>query len=157
MAHTLSWWRNLDPVLRKRTINLFYAFNRANSAEWDWDMFSQQYIVLDGIYRLYTRIAGIKKDAPHSKRISDLCHAFQVPMDASRIEALTSARNEFFHEAMWAGAMMGFATLDRESFHLPRNLQRLNSRLLCAITGYRNSFTSSVWWAMGSFQFNKPA
>jgi hypothetical protein len=157
LAHIHSWWRKLDTDLRKRAINLFYAFNRATSAEWDWDMFYQQYIVLDGIYRLHTKIAGTETDTSHKKRISDLCRAYQVPQDSTRVKAITDARNEFFHEAMWAGAMMGYATVDRESFQLPRNLQRLNSRLLCAITGYRNLFTSSVWWEMGSFQFNKPA
>lgn len=150
-----DWWRALPNEHRIRSINLFHAYNRAASAEWDWDMFTQQYIVFDGLYRLHAEIIGMKKDVGHRKRFDLLTTAYDVPTDTKIVDLLYKARNDLFHEAIWAGSMMGYAPAAPDSVQYPRHLRRLNSRLLCAITGYRNTFTRSVWWAMGSFNFSR--
>lgn len=150
-----AWWKALPAEHRIRSINLFHAYNRAASAEWDWDMFSQQYMVFDGLYRLHAEIAGINTKVKHHERFKLLTRAYDVPIDEKIVDVIYQARNDLFHEAFWAGAMMGYAPARPDSVQYPRHLRRLNARLLCAITGYRNTFTRSIWWAMGSFQFSR--
>lgn len=157
IEHAYAWWKTLPSETRERVINLFYAFNRASSAEWDWDAFYQQYMVFDGLFRLHADLNSLPSDGPHEGRFVTLCGAYGIPIDKTVVKPIYEARNDLFHEAMWAKAMIGYATPKQDASHYPRHLARLNSRVLCAITGYRNSYTCSVWWAMGSFLFDRPA
>jgi hypothetical protein len=153
VAHAYAWWKTLTPALRERVHNVFYAYNRAVAAEWDWDAFSQQYMVFDALFRLHTDMTSVNSRSAHRMRFTMLCQAYGIPYNEDLVTRLYNARNELFHESMWASAMIGHQTPGSETVQYPRHLARLNARLLCAITGYKNSFTSSVWWAMGKFYF----
>jgi len=156
VEYAYVWWRALPTEHQVRSINLFHAYNRAISAEFPWDVFTQQYMVFDGIYRLHAKLAGIKSDVGHHKRLELIAGAYGVPMDDQISKLLYRARNDLFHEAIWAGAIVGYPPELPDSHHFPRYLRQLNARLLCAMVGYRNSFTKSVWWAMGKFLFDRP-
>lgn len=150
------WWKNLSSANQIRAINLFYVYNRSTSCEWDWDLFSQQYMVFDGIYRLHVELSGImNKDVSHRKRFAILASAYDIKPNPDLVTTIYNARNDLFHEALWAGAMMGYSPTATDSTQYPHHLRRLNARMLCAIVGYKNSFTQSVWWAMGRFSFDR--
>lgn len=153
VAHAYAWWKTLAPTLRVRVHNVFYAYNRAVATEWDWDAFSQQYMVFDAIYRLHTEITSLNSRSSHKMRFTMLCEAYGIPHNEDLVTKLYNARNELFHESMWASAMIGHQAPGSETVQYPHHLARLNARLLCAITGYKNSFTASAWWAMGQFYF----
>jgi hypothetical protein len=154
LARSYQCWKVMDAEQMSSAVNIFYAFNRANGAEFEWDMFMQQYIVLDAIYRYYVNKISCKTRHPHKDRIAFLCKELDLQMNVDLIDRLVRARNDLFHEGMWAGAVIGFAEQVPDAIHLPRHLRRLNARLLCAVSGYQNSFTRSVWWAMGAFPFD---
>jgi hypothetical protein len=157
VRHVYAWWRTLPPAIRARVNNVFYAYNRAKTAEWDWDAFSQQYVVFDAIFRLHTEITSVESRVPHRTRFAALCQAYKIPYNDDLVCSLYKARNELFHEGMWANAMIGHQAAGSETVQYPRHLNRLNARLLCSLSGYRNSFTASIWWAMGRFRFDAPA
>lgn len=155
LSHAYDWWKSMVAASRARALNVFYAFNRANGSEWEWDLFMQQYMVFDGIYRLHVERGG-DTAKNHRDRFNVLISAYGVPTNKDLVDCLYRARNDLFHEGIWAGAMMGYAERVPDAIHFPRHMRRLNARLMCAITGYRNGFSSSIWWAMGSFLFDKP-
>ena len=169
VEHMYLWWRTLTPDLRTRVVNLFYAFNRASAAEMDWDAFHQQYMVFDGLFCFHTclklaleRVSTpvLKRDSkklPHEKRFDIMCSAYGIQTNKRIVTLIYIARNNLFHEAMWAGGMVGYGTTEPGASQYSRNLARLNARLLCAIAGYKNAYTASVWWAMGGFLFDRPA
>jgi hypothetical protein len=153
--HAYSTWKTLNAIQRTRLINLFYVYNRATSVDWDWDSFTQQYMIFDALYKYHVDRQSLKGAESHKQRFMTLCTYYGIPFDSNLVDKLYKARNELFHEAMWVGAMVGYAAADRDAHHFPKHLQRLNARLLYAMTGWRNSFTSSVWWAMGRFLFDE--
>lgn len=148
-----AWWKALPSKLRTHAVSLFYAFNRANSTEWEWDAFYQHYMVFDGLFHLHAEMTAVRKKIVHKERFAVLCASYGIPYNDQLVKKLYCARNQLFHEAMWADAMIGHRGAAQDTYYYPHHLARLNARILCAITGYRNSFTSSVWWAMGRFHF----
>ena len=86
-----------------------------------------------------------------------MCSAYGIQTNKRIVTLIYIARNNLFHEAMWAGGMVGYGTTEPGASQYSRNLARLNARLLCAIAGYKNAYTASVWWAMGGFLFDRPA
>lgn len=156
VEHVYEWWKGLPPELKVRVVSLFYAYNCAIAAEWEWDAFYQQYMVFDGLFRLHADLTSLTTKTSHKGRFAILCSAYGIPLNESLVDELYKARNNLFHEAMWAGAMIGHRTAGQNDHYYPHHLARLNARLLCAITAYRNSFTASVWWAMGHFLFQEP-
>ena len=156
VEHVYEWWKGLPSELKVRAVSLFYAYNCSVAAEWEWDAFYQQYMVFDGLFRLHADLSALTPKTSHKGRFAILCSAYGIPINESLVDELYKARNNLFHEAMWAGAMIGHGTSGQNAYHYPQHLARLNARLLCAITGYRNSFTSSVWWAFGQFLFQRP-
>lgn len=157
LEHVYRWWRSLDSDSRTRFINTLYVLTRARSLEWEWDAFTHQYMVLDAIYKLHTKLnPSCPKAATHRQRFDVLFAAYGIPTDDDFVDKIYTARNELFHEAMWTGSTIGFGSKDQDAFYMPYHLGRLNSRLICGLAGYKNEYSGSVWWAMGTFLFNQP-
>ncbi len=151
---TYDWWRFQSPEIRMRFINILYVLSRAKSLEWDWDAFAHNYMVFDSIYHLHAKINNLPVNKrPHKERLEFLLSEYGIPSDGDLVKKIYNSRNEFFHEAMWVGSNIGFGSSDRDAYHLPHHLLRLNSRLICGIVGYKNEYARSVWWAMGTFKF----
>lgn len=157
VEHMYRWWRTLPPDHRTRVVNLFYAFNRASAAEMDWDAFHQQYIVFDGLFCFHTCLKRDSKKPSHEGRFDIMCSAYGIQPNKEVVKIIYKARNKLFHEAMWAGGMMGYGATEPGASQYSRNLARLNARILCAIAGYKNAYAASVWWAMGTFLFDQSA
>lgn len=133
-----------------------YVLTRAKSLEWDWDAFAHQYMVFDALYKLHTKLTHSGANVPHQKRFEVLLSAYGVPTNDTLVERIYEARNELFHEAMWVDSAFCYGSSDANAFYLPHHLGRLNSRLICGISGYRNEYAGSVWWTLGRFHFGKP-
>jgi hypothetical protein len=159
LGHTYEWWKSNTRDIRKRLIHILYVFTRARSLEWEWDAFIHQYIVFDGLYRLHRILdpATTKKDVPHKERIEFMLKAYGIPSppNSNLVQRLCEVRNDLFHEAAWDGETICFGNVDSDAFSLPHHLARLNSRLICGIVNYKNEYSMSGWWAMGSFSFSR--
>lgn len=156
VEHAYVWWRSLPPKLRPTPINLLHAYNRAVSSEWEWDAFHQQYAVFDGLFRFHADLHQLTGKISHKQRFYVLCEAYEIPFNEELVGKIHRVRNELVHEALWAGTLIGHRDPNHEASDFHRHLARLNARILCAITGYQNTFTSSTWWAKGQFPFGAP-
>lgn len=154
LEHVYAWWKTLSENQRIKFVNILYVFNRARSLEWEWDAFLHQYIVFDALYDLHHEFNPPSQRPKLKERFNILCDRYSV-FNEDLVKRIYSTRNDLFHEAMWVDSTIGFGSPDREAYQLPFHLARLNARLICGITGYRNEYTRSVWWAMGTFEFDK--
>lgn len=159
LGHAYEWWRSKSLDIRKRLIHILYVFTRARSLEWEWDAFIHQYIVFDGLYRLHRKLnpASPTRDVPHKERIKFMLETYDIPAapNSNLVQRLCQVRNDLFHEAAWDGETICFGNVDSDAFSLPHHLARLNSRLICCIVNYRNDYSKSAWWAIGSFPFGR--
>lgn len=153
--HFFSWvyrqWKAWEPELRKRYINILYVHGRAKCYEQYWEAFIHQYLVFDAIYKFYV-LKGGREIHGHKNRLIGLCEKYEIPYSDEYICKIYSLRNDLFHEASWDGGTPGFAP--SEAFRNAQWLERLNSRLIVAVTGYSNQFSKSGWWFYGWQQFD---
>jgi len=155
LTHTYSWWRKLTESQRIKFVNILYVYNRAKSLEWDWDMFLNQYMVFDALYKFHLEFKSNLFAKNHRHRFDVLCNEYSVVND-DLINKIYNTRNNLFHEAIWVqSSAIGFGSKDSDAHQLPYHLSRLNERIICSITGYNNEFSSSPWWAFGTFPFYK--
>jgi hypothetical protein len=154
MEHVYSWWKTLSENQRVKFVNILYVFNRAKSLEWDWDVFLHQYMIFDALYNFHIELQPNKKAKNHKDRFNILCNQYSA-FNEDTVNRICKARNDLFHEAMWVESTIGFGSLDRDAYQLPFHLARLNARLICGISGYKNQFIQTPWWVMGKFEFNK--
>jgi len=152
VSHVYQQWRKLSDELRTRYVNILYMHGKARSCEWEWDAFLHQYMVFDAIYRFYV-LSGNQEIGGHKNRLKGLCKHFEVPYDNNQLNKIYELRNELFHEALWDGATPGLQ--HSNSYLTVKWLERLNSRLIVAISGYRNDYTRSGWWFFGWEPFGK--
>jgi hypothetical protein len=156
LKRTYAWWRELKPDQRIRFANILYVHTRARSLEWEWDAFIYQYMTFDALFGLHREISPSKSKMPaHDQRFAFMCDKYEIQRNDELIKQITSARNKLFHEALWTGSPIGFGSADEDAFYLPCHLARLNARIICGIAGYKNEYVGSVWWAMGTFQFDQ--
>lgn len=151
LQHMYLWWRKLSPVNRKRAVNILYSYTRAQSMEWEWDSFPWQYMIFDALWRLHreSNDLDLKGDGSHSSRIERICNFYEIPWSTETRDQLVKTRNVLFHEGLWENFPVGFSPPGGSGVQLPRHLERLNARLICAITGYHNKFVRSGWDFMG--------
>lgn len=156
LHHVYRWWRGRPEAIRIKFVNVLYFYTRASSLENDWDAFIHQYMTFDAIFDIFSAMhpeLNKKKSVSHKRRFDVMLNHFGMPFDETMVSAIYKARNELFHEATWAGEMIGFGPQDNASYY-SYCLSRLNARLICAISAYGNNFSKSVWWAMGVFGFD---
>lgn len=156
LKHAYAWWRELTDDQRTRFVNILYVHTRARSLEWEWDAFAHQYMTFDALFRLHEEIRSSKSSISHRERFTVMCSKYGIRDNPGLVDRIYLARNELFHEAMWTGSTIGFGSADSDAFHLPDHLARLNARIICSMVGYTNEYVGSVWWAMGTFSFDRP-
>ena len=152
VSHVYDKWRNWPTGARRRFVNILYMFSRCFSYEWEWDRFANQYMVLDAIYKLHQELGG-KSAKGHRHRLELLCAEYGVAHDAGMAAQICDLRNDLFHEAIWDSQTPGSG--QSQKYLYPKWLARLNTRLIVAITGYRNSLLTQGWWFFGWQPFDK--
>lgn len=105
-------------------------------------------MIFDAIYRFYV-LSGNQEIGGHKNRLKCLCEHFQVPYDNNQCNKFYELWNELFHEALRAGETPGLGPRYGNTSFTVKWLERLNSRLIVAISGYRNDDTRSGWWFCG--------
>jgi hypothetical protein len=155
--HFISWvyerWKLWNPELRRRFINIVYMQGRAESHIWEWDRFASQYAVADAIYAFYSAWKTCPR-LSHKERLKFLCEEFGIPVNKEVLDTICEQRNQWVHEAMWAGATPGQRCGDE--YLLEKWLGRLNTRFIVALAGYNNNLLKRGWWFFGWQPFGKP-
>lgn len=110
-----------------------------------YERFNYLYFALDACFALTQRTARQKRRVPHFRRIQSMCEQFGIAVpDWALAEAGNSEvsllRNDSIHEALFAGAPLGFALYGLGSANLPAKnipleMEALTCRLLVALLG----------------------
>ncbi|GAC20703.1 hypothetical protein GARC_3749 [Paraglaciecola arctica BSs20135] len=152
IEHLYSWWTTLDPSLQTKVINIIYLHTKACSIKSEWESFSLQYMILDAIFNVYSHLhPPPPRRIGHAKRILFLCDYYGIAYEKNLVEEICKARNELFHEAMWADTILG---MGRSNRRFGRCLGRLNEKLICSLSGYNNKFSKEAWHRMGWSSFD---
>jgi hypothetical protein len=154
--HFVSWvysaWKEWNPDLRRRYINILYMHARSASCLWDWERFMYQYMVFDAIYRFHT-VKGGPVLKGHKERLVGMCREFGVREEPDVLAEIYRLRNDLFHEALWHEQTPGRGRI--VDHNTEEWLSNLNTRLIVGIAGYRNKFSRSGWWFFGWQNFDK--
>ena len=130
-------------------------FSRSPHYEWEWEIFTVNYIVIDGIWNLYVKLKNINKDSVrHKDRINRLCEAYEIPLNYAYAKEIVLLRNALFHEALWDSSQpcSGGST---EACMKTVYLGNLITRIIPAIFDYHTSFVKTKWWCLGKYNFDK--
>lgn len=148
-------WKTLTPKLRIFYINILYMHGKAKSCEWHWDEFLYQYMVFDAIYNF--AIEGKKiKGVTHEGRFKYLCDKFAIHYEnEDQLKEIYTLRNNLFHEGLWDEGMPGLSQKNRtKSYRNLKQLDRLNSKLIVEISGYKNISKPPSYWCLGLEPFD---
>lgn len=107
----------------------------------DFEIFDCQYKVLDACYKLCRDIFNIK-NCNHSERPAEMCRLFDMPIPKwaklnEQKSDLSILRNQFYHEALFAGEPIGFNMPDGS---LVFELKNFNAKLLLSILGVKAEY-----------------
>jgi hypothetical protein len=124
--------------------------------QWDWERFTIEYMVFDGLYKLLYSIIDIEKNnrtERRGKRIDFVCNHFGLAFNAEIVKEIVDLRNQLFHETLWSGLQPGTAVPGNAFYHT-QNIRRLNQRIIPALLGYKNNYAKSNWWSMDPCLFD---
>lgn len=153
LNHAYDRWLTWNKNKQLSFTTLLYMHCRAVGYRWNWERFAIEYMVFDGLFRFARNLCG-SESVPHSRRIKHMCERFGLAMNPVAMQVAT-ARNELFHEALWAGDQPCSAN-DGQLYVFDGHLHRLNNRLFLAIIGYVNTYVRSSWWTFGNTLFDLP-
>lgn len=158
LDHSYCKWKEWKSERQNLMTNLLFMFSRAPSYEWDWERFTIEYMVFDGLYKLVEDLPGFQKATTHKRRFKSICNKFKIKYEEdekSEIKRIYNLRNDLFHEARWDGGAPGMDNANSNAIYQVGNLRRFNSRLIPAILGYTNEYVSTPWGSWSSFRFGR--
>lgn len=156
LSHCFSVWKEWDAKSKKLITNLLYMFSRSLHYEWEWERFTVDYMVIDGIWKLYEKQNKIKEGSVRrlKDRVNKLCKAYKIPVNDRHLTKIIKLRNELFHETLWDKGQPCSAG-NNDVFVQTIFLRHLITRLIPAILGYQTAFVKTEWWHLGNFIFDK--
>jgi len=141
---------------KKLLTNLLYMHGRSPMYQWDWERFTIEYMVFDGLYKLLCSIIEKNyKSERHDKRIEFVCNHFEIAFNTEIVKEIVDLRNKLFHETLWSNSQPGTAVFGNAFYH-SQNIRRLNQIIIPAILDYKNDYLKTFWWTMGSSSFTQP-
>lgn len=131
---------------QRRYCNILYLHSRCPAYIVEWDQFAMEYMVTDALWKLFSILQSVTRRVPHKERIKEMCNALAMYYDADEVEhRIVEFRNKLIHEGFWGESTPGFPTQNFMPLHASLNLEKINQRLILAITGFRSVFTNSDW------------
>lgn len=155
LKYSLGKWKSWEQREQFMITNILFMFSRAVSYDWDWERFMIDYMVLDGLFKIYKNQNEINKIPTHGQRIKFLCDKFDIEYIDDVVKKIVDLRNNLYHEALWArtqptsGKDVGYSKYVRD-------LHRLNECLIPAILGYNNNYGKRNWTSMTACSFEIP-
>ena len=144
-------WKNWNKKEQEGFLGILTMHSRFYSYDWDWEQFSVEYMVFDGLYKLCFN----KNNDPHKERINKMINTFNLKPNIDEVKKIYNLRNNLIHEAIWDETSVGYPKPESTSIYQTLNLKRINERLIFNILGYNNEFVKSPWWTIGNFNFDK--
>lgn len=147
-----------NPLAPKRVAAVIHAlFLAQNPQSLAFEQFQYLYMALDGCFALIWAAVNKtpeKRPPNHYKRIKWMCKmsGMPIPSWATGKTCISAIRNDNFHEAIFHGQPLGFASFDHTQTdvnqeNIPLQMQELVCRLLAVILGVEDCsyITSSIY------------
>jgi len=149
LSHSFNKWKGWNSDYQKLFTNILFMHSRSSSYQWDWERFTIEYMVFDGLFKCADSIYDfknklMKKKITHKERFEVLCNFFGIPFLKNEVVLIYRLRNELFHETLYNGSTP-CSSLTRESYYAPCYLRKLNQRLIPAILEYKNDYIATEW------------
>lgn len=154
LSHCFRVWKSWEAENQQLVTNLLYMFSRSPHYEWDWEQFAVDYMVIDGLWRLSSKLDFVSGPCPHAERIIKLCEAYGIPDSSTHTKEIVRLRNDLFHETLWDGGQPGSAG-SNNAFYETLFLRNLIMRIIPALFDYKTYFVKTSWWYFGWFVFDK--
>ena len=154
LSHSFGLWKSWDPESQRLITNLLFMFSRSPHYEWEWERFTIDYMVIDGIWKIDAKKKSIKKYVSHKDRINSLCETYDIPVNDSYIEEMVDLRNALLHESLCDNGQPCSAG-SINAFMITIFLRNLIKRLVPAVLDYQTSFIKTSWWSLGAYRFDK--
>jgi hypothetical protein len=156
ISRALETWHNLATRQRYIAINVLFLHTRTQMYEFEWERFSNSYLVFDAIYAL-ARDTGIlapnRSAIRHEDRIGRIADQFGIPLDAEKVKHIVKLRNDLLHEALWDERMPGEARSEI-SFYASYWLHKLTKRAMFAVLGLKGTYIRTPWWKLNRSLFD---
>jgi hypothetical protein len=150
LSFTYNKWKGWSKECQLLYINILYMHSRSLSIETDWESFVSQYMVFDALYKLHESL-GRDIIKGHAARLIGMRKYYNLAEHSEpALSKICNARNKLFHEALWMDSTPGHKSSNGEDFWL----NRINARLIVAITGYDNDYVHFPWWTFGQKVFD---
>jgi hypothetical protein len=154
LSHSFKIWKTWKEPNQNLIINLLFMFSRTPHYEWDWERFMMNYLVFDGLWKLYKNLNSNTENSYHSERIIKICNFYKIPVNPELIKEIVGLRNNLFHETVWDNGKPTSSGSQETTLKI-LFLKNLNTRLIPAIFEYHTPFIKTEWWHMGRFTFDK--
>ncbi|MEK6545681.1 MAG: hypothetical protein AABZ28_04025 [Nitrospinota bacterium] len=154
ISHGYNVWKTWDAENQKLIINLLYMFSRSPCYEWEWERFSIDYMVIDGIWKLHKSLRKIDDKVSHPQRILRMCKDYKIPKNDEYLSKINKLRTELFHESLWDGGQP-CGSGSNDAFYKTIFMRNIIKRLVPALIGYKTPFIKTEWWHLGAFSFDK--
>ncbi len=151
ISKSLVNWRQWNECHKQWMLNILIMHSRAASYEWDWERFTIEYMVLDGIYKLVSEQFGLKGRPPHKQRLKILLDQFEMEYDDDKVNEIYELRNDLFHQSLWGKGLP--CTHKASAFYGQLNLSKINNRLIPAALGYETKYIRSSWLSLAHQYF----
>ena len=151
ISRSLETWQKFANRQRAGAINVLLLHTRSQVYDLEYERFSCEYQLFDGVYALAHPKEG--RQASHGKRLRSLCEEFEIPYEEELANKIVNLRNNLLHEAIWDDRMPGEARSDF-SFYASLHLHKLTKRAMLAVLGLKGSYITSSWSTLGTYSFN---
>lgn len=154
LSDSFRVWNTWDTKNQKLITNLLYMFSRSPHYEWEWERFTIDYMVIDGLWKLHKDLRKIKGGVPHKQRIAQMCKYYEIPEREEDISKIVRLRNDLFHESLWDSEQPGSGG-SNDAYYQAMFMRNIIKRLVPAVIGYKTPFVKTEWWHLGTFSFDK--
>ena len=158
LDYAYRFWKNLNGEYKKLLINVLFMHIKTRSYEWDWEKFTFEYMVFDGLYKIIKRthpeVNKMNKDNERlGRKLKLVCDYFSISYKKETLTKIGALRNNLFHEALWDTGLPIVAG-STFSFYAPEHLHKLNQRIITCLVGYNNKFSRSGWEGIVTYLFD---
>jgi hypothetical protein len=146
------FWSGATDAIRRLIFGAVHWRIFSESYKQQFERFSGQYMTLDTCYRIHCEIHGKTKPEPNHAQRAEFLAAYYFMKTPSWAKTrvvggktecdLSNLRNEFFHEARYAGEPIGFK-YPKFTVPIDLTLGSFNTRLILAILGVKSQYVRS--------------
>ncbi len=163
LNQSIATFKSWSDQNQMRITNILFLHNRATVYMFEWEWFSTEYMIFDGLYKLLSSLNNDKTKVKHEERINQVINDLNLMNNNEEVKKIVYLRNNLIHECLWGittdkpnDIMRKFPGISQgyDVISTCHNIRKLNQRIICAILGYHNEYSKSSWTLIDNLQFD---